>query len=841
MPIALIIIALIWPLLAYADGLEQTHQTVPSANSSFISDLQNFLKREDAARHADLYPSSVVAGGTHSTAAGLVGTPASLVAYVGGYYITEDASITYPDASTCWVIAHKTMTGNQGSFTRVSSSHYLINCSTLAQPPLPDAESVYLMQVTTSGGAITAVTDLRPFGGEVGFNLCRYASLDDAMTALGQRPAHLVLGCALPVTQAVAIPITASLFPTRSGYFTVESGVSISMIKPEQIPSSVRWHIFRGASTAPVAFTNAGVINPEWWGEGTASSAATNTTAINRAIDSQPSASLMAVVSFAPGTHQHDNSILTNSRNVCLHGAGRHTTTLELTTVASARHGYKTTGTTQYQCLIGLTLMTSSPLVVDNVQTAVRMDGDGDAPSLPADSIQYIKDFGCIGYNICAYADGGSTFNVRERHIEDAYYSIGGSGLSSGVNEGDQCQRVVFCTGQTVYIDGNDVMDHGVYDLTALSSHRRDYFIQGCVNECVKIIPTSGVPSLTDPYHWIFRDSTFRGNGSSSDNMFLISVDQDYIVDRVDLSNNRISNCGYGGSHEACVMIATSGTGIIRNLDLHGITIDSAQRSVFNFTLSDTSAIQFINATDLWVFDWSIETDDTYSVFSTNEGGSSTLGTLVYSGYFNGNNHGRSVFPPGARDSYTFVQALAVTELNTAVPEGHPLVARMGTSTQTIKLSGNIYCNTEADATGANTTETDFASFTLPAGALDSSVSGVENTSGIHIRAWGTTAANGNTKTIRLYFGGTVIKSNSVTTAPNNLDWFIEAYIHRADTTQQAGYAHMLVGTATQGTSLVTLTKDLSAAQIIKVSLENGSANANDIHFRGLCIDGLPN
>jgi len=841
--LATVFLLLLTAAMALADGLEQTHQTVPSANSSFITDLQNFLKREDASRLADLASSVVVSGGTHATTAGLTGTPSALTAYVGGYYITEDASITYPDNSTCWVIAHKTMTANVGSFTRVSGAHYLINCSSSAQVPLPDTESVYLMGVTTSSGAITAVTDLRP-GGPIGFDACRYDSLDDAVVAMGTRTITLFLNCALPVIANVSIPSTASLLPSRSGYFDVASGVAITFASPLQIPPFVRWQIFKGASTAPATFTAAGIINPEWWGAGTATSAANNTTYFNRAIDSQPTGSFMTVMSLTHGTYQHDNSIVTNSRNVCLIGQGRWSTTLELTTVAASRHGFKVTGTTQYQCLRGVRMTTSTALTDDNQQTAVRMDGVNDAPSLTTNAEQHIEDFGCVGYNICAYADGGSTFKVRLRRIVNAYYSIGGSGLTSGVNEGDQCQRVNLCTGDTVWIDGNTKADHGVYDLTALVSYRTRYFIQGTLNESVKMIQTSGVSGLTDPYHWTFTDYTIIGTQDANNNAFLIQADQDYIVDKVDLSNGRIRDCGAGGSHDTCVMISTADTGIIRNLDLHGITVNEAYNSVFNFSLASTSAIHFINATDLYIFHWSQETDDSFSVFSTNKGASATLGTLIYSGYFDGNNNGRSLFPPGARADYQFVQALVVREQNVAVPEGHPLTSRMGTSTGTLKLGGNLNCQTfsaTGASTDANTTETDLATYTLPAGAMDSSVSGVENTSGIHIRAGGFAANTATVKTIKLYFDGVVIEQNTVTGSPQNVDWTIDAWIHRLDTNNQTGPTRMEVGATTQGVNVLTLTSDLSGAIIIKVTGQNGTANDNDITLRYFCINGFPN
>ena len=60
--------------------------------------------------------------------------------------------------------------------------------------------------------------------------------------------------------------------------------------------------------------------------------------------------------------------------------------------------------------------------------------------------------------------------------------------------------------------------------------------------------------------------------------------------------------------------------------------------------------------------------------------GTGTLGTMIYSGTFNGSSNGRSIWVPSGRDSFSFVQALAVTETAPSVPEGHPLTTRMGTS-----------------------------------------------------------------------------------------------------------------------------------------------------------------
>ena len=150
-----------------ASGATQTKNTIPAAGSSFLSDLQNFLREEDAERFADYFVGTVVSGGTHGTVAGLTGTPSAMTAYPGGFLVTESGSITYSDDSTCWVIAHKLETGNLTTFTRVSGTNYLTDCASSAKPSLP-SDSIWLMEVTTASGAITAVTDLRtmvPYAG----------------------------------------------------------------------------------------------------------------------------------------------------------------------------------------------------------------------------------------------------------------------------------------------------------------------------------------------------------------------------------------------------------------------------------------------------------------------------------------------------------------------------------------------------------------------------------------------------------------------------------------------------------------------------------------------------
>lgn len=154
---------LLLPSLAFGQppAPPQTHVTLPASNAAFMSNLQDFLRTEDALRFADQFTPFVVSGGLGATAAGLTHTPSALTAYPGGYYATETASITYQNNATCWVIATYTTTAPLvGSFARVPGTKYATDCVSVAEPTLP-ANAVLLMKVVTAGGAITTVTDLR--------------------------------------------------------------------------------------------------------------------------------------------------------------------------------------------------------------------------------------------------------------------------------------------------------------------------------------------------------------------------------------------------------------------------------------------------------------------------------------------------------------------------------------------------------------------------------------------------------------------------------------------------------------------------------------------------------
>jgi len=156
-----------------------------------------------------------------------------------------------------------------------------------------------------------------------------------------------------------------------------------------------------------------------------------------------------------------------------------------------------------------------------------------------------------------------------------------------------------------------------------------------------------------------------------------------------------------------------------------------------------------------------------------------------------------------------------------------------GGGSDTLIPGGMIDINVTSAATGANQTETDLITYSLPADSLNTTKDI------IRVKAWGNTGANANTKTMRLKFGGLTLASNDITTAPNNKDWVLEGMIVRtgSDTQEATGQGH--VAEIGQTYAHHTATETDSGAITIKVTGQNGTSNASDITAQGMSVEFL--
>jgi hypothetical protein len=140
---------------------------------------------------------------------------------------------------------------------------------------------------------------------------------------------------------------------------------------------------------------------------------------------------------------------------------------------------------------------------------------------------------------------------------------------------------------------------------------------------------------------------------------------------------------------------------------------------------------------------------------------------------------------------------------------------------------------TTSTGTGANTTETALATFSLPLQALNA------NGKGFRFRAWGTTAANGNNKTMKAYLGSTVLASTG-TIALNDGKWVLDCEVIRTGAAAQVirGRASHKDGSLeADNYTVATGTEDETTALTVTMKGTNGTAAANDIVLKGAVLE----
>lgn len=141
-----------------------------------------------------------------------------------------------------------------------------------------------------------------------------------------------------------------------------------------------------------------------------------------------------------------------------------------------------------------------------------------------------------------------------------------------------------------------------------------------------------------------------------------------------------------------------------------------------------------------------------------------------------------------------------------------------GNGTSVYGTEGLINVQTAAAGNGADQTEDTMHTFTLPANSLSG------NGKALRIRGWGTTAANADNKTLKVYFG-TAAQTVASAVAANNKAWYFELVVVRQSVGNQllltrgnfnAGEITPVVATATQ---------DETTALTIKTTAQDGTAN----------------
>lgn len=148
---------------------------------------------------------------------------------------------------------------------------------------------------------------------------------------------------------------------------------------------------------------------------------------------------------------------------------------------------------------------------------------------------------------------------------------------------------------------------------------------------------------------------------------------------------------------------------------------------------------------------------------------------------------------------------------------------------------GLLYVSTTQTGTPASTDETTLASYTLPGGTL--AVDG----GFIEVTASGSFAANGNVKSIKVYFESQFF--NTGATSYNNKNWQIVGRIYRTGAATQKTHASFVaypilsVGALDGIENQSSLSENLTTDLLIRVTGTNGTANANDIVIETFTVE----
>lgn len=144
-------------------------------------------------------------------------------------------------------------------------------------------------------------------------------------------------------------------------------------------------------------------------------------------------------------------------------------------------------------------------------------------------------------------------------------------------------------------------------------------------------------------------------------------------------------------------------------------------------------------------------------------------------------------------------------------------------------VSGLLNAQTAAVATGTGTAEQTLQQYTAPANTLASAGQA------LRITCWGTTGANGNTKTMKLYFGASVVTTPAAAT--NALGWSLSMLVMRRTATTQGINAGGLVNVTPVSPMTTDGAETLTAGVLIKCTGTDGTSSASDITANGMTVE----
>lgn len=153
----------------------------------------------------------------------------------------------------------------------------------------------------------------------------------------------------------------------------------------------------------------------------------------------------------------------------------------------------------------------------------------------------------------------------------------------------------------------------------------------------------------------------------------------------------------------------------------------------------------------------------------------------------------------------------------------------IGTGGASATLGGTLFSSTTS-ANNVSTGETDLITYPMPGGTL------AVNTRGVRITAWGTSAANVNAKTLKVYFGATVVATT--VTSLSATPWVLRATVLRVTATTQTAAGEAFLTANNGGPTITAPGATLSGAVTLKVTGQSAVAS-DDITGLALLVEAI--
>lgn len=254
-----------------ATATTQTINTLPSSNSTFITDNSTFLRDEIPARIARA-TNRILYGGIGSTSASLSHTISAIVANVNGFY-TSAASISHSYTASkdtfVFLRADSSVSVSIPGAAVTYDGNFIFAEMTLSSPvPISPSNAIILFKSTTDSTSITSITDYRTgaylFLSDSLFSDGSSSRLSDAITTIGSLQCFLIIDTVDSITSDTTIPSNINLIHSPGGLLSISSGKTLTISSSLQPTLS---QVFDTTPGGTVSFTYPQQLRPEMFGQ----------------------------------------------------------------------------------------------------------------------------------------------------------------------------------------------------------------------------------------------------------------------------------------------------------------------------------------------------------------------------------------------------------------------------------------------------------------------------------------------------------------------------------------------------------------------------------------------